>query len=324
VAFERSEVKRQEFEARRLAVEAEVRTAFCEFVYAERAVDLVRQNLELVRHMEEVARIRYSTGGADHPDISRAQIELGLVEDRLATLVDRRGPLRARVNAALGREPQAPLPGPKTLAARELHLDDDEVLALLSRWNPELRAGAHAIAAAVHATDLAEKERFPDFAIGLDYISTGDALSAGVPDSGKDPLLVSLSLDLPVQRARIAAGVREARANLRAERLRRTELENTLVARAATALSRLRDATRKIALYGATLIPRAADSLAATETAYRAGNASFLDLVDAERLLLEFQLEQQRALADHGRDWAELERLIGGVLEAVATLEETP
>lgn len=198
VAFERSEVLRQEFEAHRLALEAEVRTAWFEFVYTERAVDLVRQNLELVQHMEEVARIRYSTGGADHPDISRAQIELGLVEDRLATLVDRLAPLRARVNAALGRAPQAPLPGRRSFVPRELSWTDDEVLALLARWSPELRAGSHAIAAASHATELAEKQRFPDFAIGLDYISTGDAVATGVPDSGKDPLLVSLSVDLPL------------------------------------------------------------------------------------------------------------------------------
>lgn len=117
--------------------------------------------------------------------------------------------------------------------------------------------------------------------------------------------------------------MRGAREHLRAARLRRDELANSLSARAAATLFRLRDATRKIALYGETLAPRAVASVAATETAYRSGNASFLDLVDAERLLLEFQLERERALADHGREWAELERLVGGSLVEVAALEET-
>lgn len=59
------------------------------------------------------------------------------------------------------------------------------------------------------------------------------------------------------------------------------------------------------------LIPKAADSLSTTEAAFRAGSADFLALIDAERVLLEFQLEAERALADRLCARANIDRLIG-------------
>ena len=41
------------------------------------------------------------------------------------------------------------------------------------------------------------------------------------------------------------------------------------------------------------------------------------DLIDAERILLEFQLSNERALADHARGLARLEMLVGRELPAV-------
>jgi outer membrane protein TolC len=48
-----------------------------------------------------------------------------------------------------------------------------------------------------------------------------------------------------------------------------------------------------------------------TESNFRAGSGSFTDLIDAQRILLEFALSFERALADRSQSLAELERLIG-------------
>ena len=48
-----------------------------------------------------------------------------------------------------------------------------------------------------------------------------------------------------------------------------------------------------------------------TEDAFTAGEASFLDLIDAQRTLLEFQLSYERALADQSTRLAQLEALVG-------------
>ncbi len=85
------------------------------------------------------------------------------------------------------------------------------------------------------------------------------------------------------------------------------------------ALYHVRDAARKIDLYGDTLIPKARQSLKATEAAYRAGEATFVDLVDAERVRLEFQLAHERALANHAIRLGQLRMLVGRPLPAGET-----
>jgi outer membrane protein TolC len=83
-------------------------------------------------------------------------------------------------------------------------------------------------------------------------------------------------------------------------------------------LFKLRDAERKIDLYGQTLMPKAIQSMTATEAAFRLGTATFLDVVDAQRILLEFHLSHERALVDFAQSLAKLEMLVGRPLGASA------
>ena len=145
----------------------------------------------------------------------------------------------------------------------------------------------------------------------MDYIDTDSALIPGVEDSGKDPVLARISVNLPIWWAKYRAGQRQAEAQLRAARRSLEDRENVLEAEVKLALFRVEDAERKIGLYRDTLIPKGKEHLKATETAYRAGKSSFLDLIDAQRVLLEFELSYERALADHASSLAELEMLVG-------------
>jgi outer membrane protein TolC len=77
------------------------------------------------------------------------------------------------------------------------------------------------------------------------------------------------------------------------------------------ALYKYRDAQRKIDLYQNTLIPKADEALAVTLEAFQGGTRSSLDLIDAEKTLLEFELAYIRALADQAQRLAELEMLLG-------------
>jgi outer membrane protein TolC len=49
---------------------------------------------------------------------------------------------------------------------------------------------------------LAKKEFFPDVTLDLGYIETGAARTAGVPDSGKDPVFAGFSVNIPVWRGK--------------------------------------------------------------------------------------------------------------------------
>jgi cobalt-zinc-cadmium efflux system outer membrane protein len=76
-------------------------------------------------------------------------------------------------------------------------------------------------------------------------------------------------------------------------------------------LFKLRDADRKINLYKESLIPKAVQSMEVNQKGFEAGQMEFINLIDAQRMLLEFELAHERARADHLIARAELSQLTG-------------
>ena len=133
---------------------------------------------------------------------------------------------------------------------------------------------------------------------------------SNTPDSGKDPVVVMASVNLPIWHKTYRDKQRQARARHQAALATRLGQENILYADAQMALYKLRDAGEKIGLYQ-TLILKTNQALKATITAFKADKADFFDLIDEVRILLRFELSYDRALADQAQRVAELEMLIG-------------
>jgi len=299
-----------EFAAARLRLNHQVSVLFHDYYYLRQTLDVTAENFELLRGLEAVARERYRTGQALSA-VMQAQVELGKMEDRLRALRALRPALAAKLNAALNREQDAALPWPRDLPDTPAELDAAGILALVRTHNPALaRLNALAEKESIAAA-LARKDGFPDFTLGLTVIDTGSALMPGTPDSGKDPVMATLMLNLPVWRGKYRAARREALLRRQALQRQREEHDNSLVADARMALYHYGDAVRKLDLYRDTLLPMAAQSLAVARQGFEAGKTGFITLIDAQRALLEFQLEAARAKTERGKRFAELQMLTG-------------
>jgi len=290
---------------------AEVAAAYYELFYLGQSIEIIRGNRDLVLHLERVARARYGAGAATHADVIRAQVELGIIENRLGSLKDRRAPLFARLNALLNRPTTEIFDLPSILIFEPVLYTDDELLAKVSLHNPDLRATSFEIEAAHRQRERANKNYLPDITLGLDYIATGDARMPGVQDSGDDALSATIGFTLPIWRSKYDAGVKEADAILRQQQFKRDQQLNTFHAETVTALFKLRDAQRQIDLYEKALLPKANESLVATQRAYSTGAAPFADTIDAQRMLLNFELSFARAITDHHQARIVLEKLTG-------------
>ncbi|MDG1443045.1 MAG: TolC family protein [Pseudomonadales bacterium] len=293
------------------AVIADVASAWYELFYLGQTIEIVRGNRDLVLHLEQVARARYGTGAATHADVIRAQVELATIENRLASLRDRRAPLFARMNALINRPTTEMFTLPKALTRAVVDYTDEELLEKVTLNNPELRATSFDIEAAYRQRDRANKNYLPDVTLGVDYIATGDARMSGVNGSGDDALSATIGFTLPIWRSKYDAGVKEADAMLAQHQFKRDQQLNTFHAQTVTALFKLRDAERQINLYENTLLPKANESLVATQRAYSAGAAPFSDMIDAQRMLLSFELSFARAITDHNQARIILEKLTG-------------
>ena len=313
---------KQRFEAAKLQLFYQVKDAFYEYRYLRRAIEIAQENLELVRHFEEVARAKYIAATAQHPDIIRAQMQLAMLEDRVKELQELRTPIVARLNAVLNPPQPIELPWPVGGQMDAPDIDGQEALAILVRENPRLQAKDFELLGAQSRIELAKKKFYPDLGVGVDWIETDEAMAPGVRDSGKDPVILMFTMNLPIWRKSYRGAEMQARARARRTQFERRDLENNLLAQAAGVLYAFEDSDRKIALYEDRLVPQAEELVGASETAYTAGTIDFLSLIDAQQMLLRYQLLLERARATHQQRLAELEMLVGTDLGRVESTRQ--
>jgi outer membrane protein TolC len=120
-----------------------------------------------------------------------------------------------------------------------------------------------------------------------------------------------VSVNLPIWFGKYRAEEREAHLRMTAAEQERGDAGKRLEAELELALYHFRDAERKVDLYGDTLVPKGRQSLDVARRGFEAGNVTFISLIDAQRLLLEFQLAERLARSNRGRRLAEIEMLSG-------------
>lgn len=313
----------QRLEAGRAKLRYDVADAYHEFAYVHRAIEIVDENISLLKQLEAVAQSKFR-GGGSYLGVVKAQVELGKLDDRKRSLADVLEPIRARLNAALSREPDAFLPRPKVTPSAKLRRDDAQLLARLAEANPELKGLAADIEREAKGVELARKNFYPDVTLGVDYVQTGGALAAATPASGKDPVVAGFSINIPLWWKKLHAGVKEAEARKVATEEQKTDLNNRLNAGLKLAHFKYRDAERKLALYRDSLVPQAKSALTVAQKAFEGGAADFLETVDAQRLLLEFQLQAERSAANREQRLAEVRMLMGSGEESPSASRSAP
>ncbi len=317
-AFQAANAEREKYEAKKLRLFYEVKNTYYEYYYLARAIDLTKENIKLLQYIEEIARTRYATGIGSFSNITKTQMELGKLRDRLEALKDLRDPVVSKLNAALNRPPKAQLPWPHEAPTDSLTLSEDKLTQWLKKQNPELKLKNFLASKEKIRIALAKKNYFPDITLGVQWIETDKALKSNTKDSGKDPVIAMFSLNLPIWRGKYEAARREAEAKLLAVQRERKQKENSLIADLRMALYKYRDAERKIHLYKDVLLPKADQTLRSNLQAFETGTGSFLDLLDTQRTLLEFQLLYERAIADRAQGLSRIEAIVGKDLNAEA------
>ena len=303
IAQQEAAVEGQRYETVRRSLIFEVKAAYYDYYFLQRAIAVTEENLRLLAHLEEVGRARYRGGTGEYAPVLKAQVELGRIEDQLRSLRQRQRPVTARLNAVLGRTATAPIVVPDSLPMPASDLDEEVLKARLQAANPTLQMRQVQARAQSLGVELAGKQFYPDLTVSLDYIHIGDR--------GENPLMAMATINLPLWRSSYEAGERAAKLSYQAALQGVADEKNRLVAELELTLYKRRDAQSRSILYRDSLLPKAEQALNVTQRAFAADRSDFLAVIDAQRTLLEFQLAYERARTDQALHWAEIEKLVG-------------
>lgn len=286
------------YQSRQLTLTRAVSNAFYDYGFLGKAIGLTGENLRLLSELEPIVEERVRGGGDLNP-LLRLKVEIGKVEDRLRTLEENRHAQSARLAALLAVPSETIFPWPQwPTPVPEAAPDGTLLIEALKAQNPELAMLERKVASAAARQEIARLEGLPDFTLGLNYIHLGEPLNPSVPDAGKDPWGVTLSVNLPIWRGRIDAQRSEALASQRAAEASLANRENQLKADLGATLSQLRDAERRLDLYGGELLDLARQALEISRTSYESGKTGILEVIDSERSLLDLETQFWRAAAD--------------------------
>ncbi len=297
-----------------LDVARQVKEAYVEYGFLGRSQQTVLDNIELLRYLEGVARSRYAGGKATYFDVLKIQIELAKSEEKAQSLTDQAGPLRVHINNLLGSESERSRALPESLPQVVLDQDEDEILSMALSNAPLLHEAQQRIARARTGKELAEKDFYPDFNVSLKTIFTGSAEFGNPSDSGRDPIIAGLTMNLPIFRDRRHGKVAEKEAAVSSAQSFKQQQMRMITNKIEQELYVYREAKRRIALYRDDLLPKVTQQLEVAVNGFQGGELTILELIDAEKSLLDFRLAESRALADRALAVARLEARSGVTL----------
>jgi len=310
VAGHRAEAAVQEFEVTRLDLIASAQRSFAEWHYLHRAIEINDASRELLFELTRVAEARYAAGRASQQDVLQAELENVMLEERQLALEHERIGLRARINALLNRDPAETLPPPAALAAAKPLPAIEGLRGGAESSHPEIRRIEAQVAAASAERDLADKAFLPDFGANLGYV--------GTLDPSEKRLQIGVTINIPLYREKRRAELNATSADLRRSQYALTARRLDILAELESAYTHTHHAMEVVRLYETRLLELTRSNLDAALADYRSGAGPFINVVSAERQLLDTQQRYERARADYWRMRAGLDRATGGMLSVSA------
>ncbi len=275
-----------------------VSLAFYEYGYTQEAIRLTEQNRDLLHKLEPIVEEKVRAG-ADLNALLRLKVEIGKIDDRLQTLMQKRVAQSAKLSELLALPETLILPWPEWEAPTVFAPDSPSMVAAIRANNPDLAMLERKIASAEASREIARLEGYPDISLGLNYIQVGEpVVNPTTPDAGQDPWGVTVAVSIPIWFEKYDAARAEALASKRSFESEYENRYNSLRAELFSSLAILKDANRRLELYGTELLALAKQAVENSRTSYEGGRTGILEVIDSERSLLDLQLLYWRAAAD--------------------------
>ena len=293
----------QSYRAKIRDVLARTRSAYAMLYLAHKSLDIINENIELMRRFSKVAESKYTAGHASQSDALKAQVELTKMLNMGVMLAQDKETAAAMLSALLNRDAREPLGLPAEPALpkpEQQNLESVSALAMAER--PELKEALLNVERAGKSLAIARSEYLPD--LMLQYRQRNDPMRGRTRDA-------VLGLSIPLWFWKPAAMAAEAKAEREMAEAELEGMKAMTSAEVKTAWVRAQTARRLADIYRTSVLPQADQAIRVAEAGYQANKTSFLDLLDAQRSLLNFRVEYYQFLADYEQRTAELERVVG-------------
>ncbi len=290
-----------DYESARIALLAETTKRYVALVAVQQRVELARDSLDLAQEIADVIQRRIDAGDLAIVELSRAAVPLAEAKIELA---------RARRTLETARVQLALIWGGTTPAFTEAKGDLNQLqplpslddLAHLINQNPDVARWVVEVASRQAEIELARAEAIPDITGSLGY--------RWFNESNDGALVAGLSIPLPIN-DRNQGNILAARFGVASAKNRQQAVRMRIEAALLLTYSQLINAYEEAIALRDDAIPAAVNAYRDIHQAFEQGNLGYIDVLDAERTLIELQSRYLDVITDYHTAVAEVEALIG-------------
>jgi len=285
-----------------------VKTTYYNLYFNNKASRITRENIKLLKTIQNVALIKVEAGIASASDVYQIEMELNELNNALSQIKDNKIVLTTIFKSLLNINHQVEIHSPELLWENDFQESKSMLLDSIKTGNHQLLSINMQINAIRKKQVLAKKMGMPSFTIGAEYIS----ISSGNQNlSGDDAIILpKIGISIPLYRSKYKAQEKEAYYNEQAKDQQRRNLYNTLDILFEKAWNDYKSSKDKIVLYKSQ-IEIAKKTLSILETSYSTNNSRFDEYIRMERRLIKYSLALEEARINKHKAISNIESLMG-------------
>lgn len=290
-----------------LKIVRDVRKNWFERYYWLQAERIVTTNRRLFNQLVDITEAQYAAGRSNQQDVLRAELELGLLDDRLTHIQQQQQTAEASLGKWLGGDARRPLPAelPELAPVPALSLLEDRLAQ-----HPSIQSSMANVEANQNSVQIAREAYKPGLTFGVDYGIRDGENPAGV--ERPDLVAATLQFDVPLftskrQDRRLVAAQKRAAAALSQRDDKYREMQRILNDNY-TKWQRLGERVQR---YDDSLLAQARGTTRATYNAYQNDSTDFATLMRSNITELNTRLQALRLRVDRAKVQAQLLYLAG-------------
>ena len=308
MAAKEAESLRAMQDSARLDVAREVKERYYDLFFAHKGIALIEEKKGLFLSIENAAGARYLSGMAPQQEAIMAQTEKYMLIERQEMLRQRVEAGEAMLNRAVGRQIGSPLGRPAEPKENELSMQvvyplNDAIKNAVEN-SPEIKAKRKMVEAAEFKLAMAKREYYPDFTF------TGSLFKRG--GEFDDMWSLTASVNVPIfYKTKQRSAVLEAEEGLREARLDLEGAELMVASSVRDNYSMALAASRLMAIYKDSLMPKTRQSYEAGLAGYASGKVELMALIRSLASLLDYEILYWGQFAEMKKAEARIEALMG-------------